>query len=206
MPKNLNQHLDELLEGLELPNDSQIREDTRREKLSQHSKGQKKTQEIRKNMKVAAAKKAKDPNWIAATKAAQAKLKQDKKKMQEISKKISAKSKGRTHSQETKKHLSDIRKGVVSWNKGISPSKITKEKLSLANKGKKLPNETKLKIKNNAAKNKSIHTPEGIFLSRTQAAEYYFYNKKTHLKSVNSTSVWIFSQLSKDPTNFYYLT
>jgi hypothetical protein len=206
MSKNLDQSLNDLLANLELPSDDEVKEDTRREKLSQFATGRTKSDQTLANMKKAAKKKAQDPNWIAARNMAQAKLKKDKKKVAEISKKISAKSKGRKHSEETKQHLSKIRKGVVSWNKGISPSKATKEKLSLAHKGKKLAIDTKLKIKNNAAKNKTIHTPEGIFISRTQAAEHYFYKKKTHLGSVNSTSVWIYRQLTKDPDNFYYIT
>jgi hypothetical protein len=153
----------------------------------------------------AAKKKAQDPEWIKANKAAQEKLKKDKKKKEEIAKKISEKSTGRKHSEETKKQLSEQRKGKVSWNKGISPSDITKQKLSDANKGKTLAEDTKQKIKNNAAKNKAIHTPEGIFLSRTQAAEHYYTSGVKRLASVNSVSVWLFSQLKKDPDNFFYI-
>jgi predicted transcriptional regulator len=203
--KSFNAELDDLLDGLDLPSEEEVKEDTRREKLSRHHIGKHKDEQTKKNMAVAARKKSQDPSWITANKAAQERLKKDKKKQAEISRKISEKSKGRTHSEESKKLMSEQRKGVTSWNKGIATSESTKQKLSQANTGKKLADSTKEKIKNNAAKNKAIHTPEGVFISRTQAAEHYYTSGVKKLASVNSTSVWLYSQLTKDPTNFYYL-
>ena len=206
--KSFNADLDDLLAGLDLPTEEELREDTRREKLSRHHIGKQKDENTKKNMVLSAKKKAQDPKWIEANRAAHAALKKDKKKKEEISRKLSEKGKGRVVSQESIKKAKETRKAnghTSSWNKGIAPSESTKQKLSIVNKGKKLANETKEKIKNNAAKNKAICTPEGIFVSRTQAAEHYYTNGIKKLASVNSTSVWLYSQLSKDPKNFYYL-
>lgn len=203
--KTFNDKVDELFDDLDLPDEQSIKDATKREKLSKHHTGRLKDETTRKNMLDAAKKKAQDPEWLKANRAAQAKLKKDKKKKEEISKKISEKSKGRKHSEEAKKQMSESRKGKVSWNKGISPTDATKQKLSDVNKGKKLADDTILKIKNNAAKNKAIHTPEGIFLSRTQAAEHYYNSGVKKLASVNSVSVWLFTQTKKDPGNFFYI-
>lgn len=94
---------------------------------------------------------------------------------------------------------------MPSWNKGISPSEATRQKLSDINIGKIIPEDVKAKISKNSARKKSIMTPEGPFESRTLAAKHYFNNKLTSHSSYQSVGVWMYNQIKKKNSGFYYL-
>jgi hypothetical protein len=128
----------------------------------------------------------------------------------QIRNKISKKRKGQKQPREAVEKMLETKKknGTLhspSWNKGIAPSTKTRKKIANRLKGRTLSNEIKEKIKINCAKNKKIVTPYGEFISRSEAARYIFNNKLTNLKSVNSTSVWIFTQTQQNPKQFYYV-
>ena len=164
-----------------------------------------------------------DPNWNRKRTKAQkerlsviskklnAERKKDKKLMAKISAKISAKGKGKKISRASVKKMLETKrqKGILhnpSWNKGIAHSESTKKKLSKANMGKKLDSATKEKIAKNCAKNKSIETPEGIFVSMSAAGRHYWDNQLTTRSSYASTRMWVREQImSAKNKDFYFI-
>jgi hypothetical protein len=139
-----------------------------------------------------------------------AKRRENPELMAEISAKISASREGKPMSPRAiEKMLNTKReKGILhapSWNKGISPSEKTREKLAKANTGKTLDEKTKEKIAKNCAKNKSIQTPEGQFVSMSAAGRHYWDNKLTPRKSLASARMWIRDQVMSDNPDFYFV-
>ena len=216
MTKNLDKELDELFKELVLPTDDEVKEETRRARISKIHKGKTISQEQREKM--SAAHKNRGP-VSEETKAKLSSIMKTRvytgqalENMQEANRKR----RGRPISEETRAKLkahAEKRKGVPiseetrakisAGHKGKVTSEETKAKLRAANLGKKMSEETRAKLKGKKATNaQCVKTgwTDQVFSSLKLASEWAMKN------GIGNAKKKLYKFLKTDPINFYYIS
>ena len=200
--KSLNAELDDLLEGLDLPSEDEVREETRKEKISKSTVGKQKPAGF--SEKLSATKKGKSLSEEHLASVREASMKRRGTKLSEETRakiraagmgrevseetraKIRAANKGRTlppASEETRANRAEAQRlsyanGRVGGMTGKALSEETRAKISSANKGRKMSDEARAKLseskkgKSYGGNFKPVLTPYGVFASLKEAGEY----------------------------------
>jgi hypothetical protein len=223
--KTLDQEVDELFDIL--PSDEEIKNETRKEKISKTSIGKLKSEEFRKKLSVSKKGKALSEEHLQAVREA-SKKRIGIKLSEETKSKVSVAMIGREVSEETRAKIANSNKGKkrspiteearakrveaqrqsyangrIGGMTGKKQSDETRLKMSIAHKGKKNSKEHCAKIseskkgKSYGGNLKSVVTPYGVFLSLKEAGEY---EEKVTGKKFNPNR---FTKLLKDPKSGY---
>ena len=218
--------IDEVFEGVDIPTDEEAREETRKLKISNTTKGVGKSEDFGK--KISSAKKGKKQSTEHRINNSNAR--KGSKLSEETRAKISEANKGRTVNEDTRAKISEANKGRkikrskesciklsnsqkqsyingrIPAMKGKVQSQETRAKISEANKGRILNEETRAKIseskkgKSYGGNLKPIKTPYGIFNSRLEAG-----NKIKEFGITNAHKK-IDQFVKNDPKNYYYIS
>ena len=222
--KSFNTELDDLLEGLDLPSEDEVREETRKEKISKSTSGRQKSAVFRAKLSSAHKGKKHSEEHRANNSAAQ----KGKKLSDEHRAKVSAAGMGHEVSEETRAKIGSANKGRklppvseetrankaeaqrlsyangrVGGMTGKTLSKETRAKIGSANKGRKMSDEARAKLseskkgKSYGGNFKPVLTPYGVFASLKEAGEH---EEPITGRKFNPNR---FTKLLKDPNSGY---
>jgi len=225
--KSFNAELDDILAGLELPSEEEIKEDTRKEKISKTTSGRQKPAGF--SEKLSATKKGKSLTEEHLASVREASMKRRGTKLSDEHRaKVSAAGMGRKVSDKTRAKISSANtgrklppvseetrakkaeaqrlsyaNGRVGGMAGKTLSEEARAKISSANKGRKMSDEARAKLseskkgKSYGGNFKPVLTPYGVFASLKEAGEH---EEPITGRKFNPNR---FTALLKDPTSGY---